>query len=76
VFLHSYLDALVLESGLAILFIYSQFISIVLDLKHQELLCQSVRVLVSGLIFHGVIGVVMKFIASAGTMVWISIIGE
>jgi len=76
VFLHSYLDALVLESGLAILFIYSQFISLVLDLKHQELLCHSVRVLVSGLIFHGVIGVVMKFIASAGTMVWISIIGE
>jgi len=43
---------------------------------HSYLDALSVRVLVSGLIFHGVIGVVMKFIASAGTMVWISIIGE
>jgi hypothetical protein len=33
-------------------------------------------VLVSGLIFHGVVGVVMKLIAGAGTMAWISIISE
>ena len=56
---HNYLDALILELGL--------FYSSVLNLLTH-------RVFDYGLIIHGVIGVVMRLISSAGSMAWISII--